>query len=67
MAWITVPGLAGKVYVPDDDCRAAKKHPCQACFSCQWCDETRCQVCRGQNTATDKPALACRCKESKKG
>lgn len=52
MAWITVPGLAGKVYVPDSSGQAHKKHPCHTCFSCQWCDETRCRVCR------DKPARA---------
>ena len=46
MAWITVPGLAGKVYAPEDDGQHCKKHPCSACYSCQWCDETRCQVCR---------------------
>lgn len=47
MAWVTVPGLAGKVYLPDDADQPPKKHPCKTCFSCQWCDETRCRVCRG--------------------
>jgi hypothetical protein len=50
MAWVNVPGLAGKVYVPDDAGQVQKKHPCRACFSCQWCDENRCQVCRGDLT-----------------
>ncbi|MBC2709604.1 MAG: hypothetical protein HGJ94_00895 [Desulfosarcina sp.] len=54
MAWINAPGLAGKVYVPDDAGQAQKKYPCKACFSCQWCDENRCHVCR--NDHADKPA-----------
>jgi len=49
MGFITIPGLAGKVYVPDTDpdgtCR---KHPCQDCFSCQNCGDDRCRICRGQ-------------------
>ncbi|BBO68274.1 hypothetical protein DSCA_22040 [Desulfosarcina alkanivorans] len=50
MAWINVPGLAGRVYLPDDAGQVPKKHPCMACFSCQWCDENRCRVCRdGRN------------------
>jgi hypothetical protein len=52
MAWVSVPGLAGKVYVPDDAGQVYKKHPCRACFSCQWCDENRCQVCRGDLAET---------------
>jgi len=46
MAWVNVPGLAGKVYVPEDAGQVKKKHPCEACFTCQWCDENRCRVCR---------------------
>lgn len=60
MAWITVPGLAGKIYAPDDE-KAQKKHLCNGCFSCQWCDETRCRVCRGQNAA-GRHTASCRCK-----
>jgi hypothetical protein len=52
MAWIAVPGLSGKVYVPDDTGQVKKKHPCKACFACQWCDENRCQVCRCGSAAT---------------
>jgi hypothetical protein len=60
MAWVTVSGLEGKVYVPDDT-RTQKKHPCTGCFSCQWCDENRCQVCRHQG-ATDECPDVCRSK-----
>ncbi len=48
MAWVTVPGLKGLVYVPDDAGRLSKKHPCSTCYACQWCDETRCRVCRSE-------------------
>lgn len=63
MPWITVCGLAGKVYVPDD-AKAQKKHPCPGCFSCQWCDENRCEVCRHQSAATVKHSRACRGKRT---
>lgn len=53
MAWITIPGLAGRVYVPDHDGQAPKKHSCPTCLSCQWCDETRCRVCRGAPVEDD--------------
>ncbi len=56
MAWINVPGLAGKVYLPDDAGQLQKKHPCKACFSCQWCDENRCQVCRNDHEKADGPS-----------
>ncbi len=57
MAWVNVPGLAGKVYVPDDAGQARKKHPCKTCFSCQWCDENRCQVCRNGPEETGTPGM----------
>jgi len=56
MVWVNAPGLPGKVYVPDDTDRMQKKHPCKSCFSCQWCDENRCQVCRNETTEAVEPA-----------
>ncbi|HIJ56793.1 MAG TPA: hypothetical protein HPQ03_11810 [Deltaproteobacteria bacterium] len=50
MAFVTIPGIEGKVYVPDEKPDCAKKHNCRDCHSCQMCGDTRCQVCR-----TDKP------------
>ncbi|BBO82009.1 hypothetical protein [Desulfosarcina ovata] len=68
MAWTTLPGITGKVYVPDETGPTPKKHPCRTCFSCQWCDETRCRVCRS-GSETDCPAAPddarCRCAEEK--
>ncbi len=55
MAWISVPGLTGRVYLPDGADQIGKKHPCDTCFSCQWCDENRCRVCRGDHAEAGKP------------
>lgn len=62
MAWVTVPGLSGKVFVPEDAGRDRKKHPCTACFACQWCDENRCRVCRDDRTEANavKKQRCCR-------
>ncbi len=46
MPWISMPGVTGKVYVPEAAGGTSQKHPCTTCFACQWCDETRCRVCR---------------------
>jgi hypothetical protein len=51
MAWITVPGLAGKVYQPDGCPPEHRKHPCRDCFRCQHCGEDRCRVCRAEKNA----------------
>jgi hypothetical protein len=46
MKFKKVSGLEGKVYVPQTDLRAHKKHPCKDCFSCQMCTNHRCKLCR---------------------
>lgn len=45
MAWLTIPGVTGKVYVPDTAVKGGK-HPCKDCFACQNCGQERCRVCR---------------------
>jgi hypothetical protein len=45
MAWRTIPGLQGKVYVPEHFA-TEKKNPCPDCFVCQKCSDDRCMVCR---------------------
>lgn len=50
MPFIKVPGLEGKVYVPVQDLKAPKKHPCADCFSCQMCTDDRCEICRGKTS-----------------
>ena len=27
-----------------------KKHPCKDCEVCQWCSDSRCDVCRGERS-----------------
>jgi len=45
--FIKVPGVSGKVYVPESCSAASKKHPCGDCFGCQRCSDDRCNLCRG--------------------
>jgi hypothetical protein len=45
MPFIHMPGIVGQVWVPDDDGSSPKKHNCPDCTSCQWCSDTRCEVC----------------------
>lgn len=45
MPFVTVTGLKGKVYVPQESPESPKKHPCKDCFACQHCSDDRCRVC----------------------
>ncbi len=47
MAFIRIPSLSGRLYVPDACERRPAKRPCPDCFDCQQCSEARCGVCRG--------------------
>ena len=60
MPFVTIPGLKGKVYVPESD-NTGKKHPCRDCFSCQHCSDDRCAVCRtqGKNNGQGKCCRNC--------
>jgi len=49
MAFVKIPGLAGKLYVPDKKPKTEKKHACKDCFACQDCGDDRCQVCRREH------------------
>jgi len=51
MTFINVPGLAGKLYVPDGRPPGSKKHPCRDCFGCQQCSDDRCSLCRSETMA----------------
>jgi hypothetical protein len=48
MAFITQPGIKGKIYIPDHDPAGCKKHNCNDCFSCQVCSDDRCNLCRSR-------------------
>ncbi|MFC1799133.1 hypothetical protein ACFLZL_04945 [Thermodesulfobacteriota bacterium] len=45
MPFTTVPGLPGKVYVPEMESGTERKHHCKDCFSCQVCSDDRCNLC----------------------
>ena len=45
MGFIRMRGIPGKIYVPDVDPRAKKKHDCDDCFDCQWCNDSKCEQC----------------------
>jgi hypothetical protein len=47
MAFKKLPDNLGMIYVPECS-TGKKKHPCPDCFSCQWCGNERCRVCRGK-------------------
>jgi len=50
MPFETMPGVTGKVYIPEKQ-TDIKKHPCKDCFSCQMCSDDRCRLCRGKSPA----------------
>ena len=47
MAFCTVPGLAGRVFIPSHGATGERKHRCPDCFACQHCSQDRCRVCLG--------------------
>jgi hypothetical protein len=48
MPFVKMPGVTGKVYVPETIPGQAQKHPCPDCFACQQCSDDRCTVCRSE-------------------
>lgn len=54
MAFVTLPGVKGKVYVPEDNADQPKKHACKDCFSCQMCSDDRCHLCLNQKSCREK-------------
>jgi len=44
MPFIELPGIKGKVFVPED-VSVEKKHNCPDCMNCQWCSDERCEAC----------------------
>ncbi len=48
MAFVRIPSLTGKLYVPEPCDREHSKRPCPDCFGCQQCSDARCGVCRGE-------------------
>jgi hypothetical protein len=54
MAWQTIPGVTGKIYVPDQMIHDGKR-PCPDCFACQQCSRERCAVCRDEKASNEPP------------
>ena len=48
MPFVKMPGVTGKVYVPELLPGQTRKHTCPDCFACQQCSDDRCTVCLGQ-------------------
>jgi hypothetical protein len=46
MPFVSIPGLPGKVYLPQERPPQARKHPCPGCMVCQGCSADRCRLCR---------------------
>jgi hypothetical protein len=49
MPFVRMPGVTGKVYVPELLPGQPQKHPCPDCFACQHCSDDRCAVCRSES------------------
>ena len=45
MSFVKIPGIEGKLYVPQQDPDGMRKHDCEGCFSCQMCSDDRCALC----------------------
>lgn len=49
MAFIEIPGMTAKMYVPDEELdpkrNIRKKHDCPDCLFCRWCGNDRCAIC----------------------
>lgn len=54
MAFIKIPGVEGKIFVPDEQPKSLKKHNCKDCFSCQMCSDDRCERCLKKNNCCKK-------------
>jgi len=43
-----IDGIKGLVYIPQN--RGPKKYPCEDCYFCQFCADTRCSLCLSQKS-----------------
>jgi hypothetical protein len=53
MPFVKMPGVTGKVYVPEKPPEKMKKHECRDCFSCQMCSDDRCTLCRPEDSGKE--------------
>ncbi|MFC1890280.1 hypothetical protein ACFL4G_11035 [Thermodesulfobacteriota bacterium] len=45
MPFVRIPGLPGKVYVPEACACGPRKHDCADCYQCQMCNDDKCRAC----------------------
>ncbi len=57
MPFVRIPGLEGKVFVPETEPVSRKKHPCKDCHFCQMCTDDRCALCKVQKEAGSKKCV----------
>ncbi len=56
MPFEKLPDNLGMIYVPD--CKPeSRKNPCPDCFSCQWCGNERCLICKGKTPKEVKNSI----------
>jgi len=56
VGFIRVPGLKGKVFVPEKCPAKPKKHACPDCYDCQRCSDDRCNLCRAPDSGQPETA-----------
>jgi hypothetical protein len=61
MGFVRIPGLKGKVFVPEKCPAKLKKHACPDCFGCQRCSDDRCNLCRAPGLGRPEKAGPRRC------
>jgi hypothetical protein len=63
MKFERISGFEGKIFIPEDDSKCKKKHSCKDCMSCQFCSDTRCELCL-KRLPKDQDALEIHNKDS---
>ena len=53
MKFKIIPGVKGKIFVPESEKERFRKHRCPDCYYCQNCGNERCSVCLGKTVLKD--------------
>jgi len=56
MGFKRLPNNQGMIYTPECAC-IRRKNPCVDCFSCQWCSNERCRLCKGKTKNNQKMGM----------
>ncbi len=54
MPYVRYSGIKGLIYVPEGTPENLKKHDCKDCFSCRMCSDSRCGLCRKEQSSGRK-------------